>query len=284
MATRVDSIKEELRKLYDTASTAVSNLDRLHAISAYISYTKSESLISDLLLSIREDRARESISQIKKSVYDPVYEEITRIEDMAGVVPESFPTYQYYELEKGHETFLRWKHVKNEDELSTKEIEIKRDAKDGINGYTTTESGKGLLVYAQYAYLKHLEEVHAALLKELDRVKEKGLFSKYLSYDSTNGILHFQGKEIRINSRKVPSNPHYLLKYLFENDPFQEHSIEDMNSQNALFEQKPWKSYYDACLDIKSKVKDATGIDDFLDFSTGSSLRVSINPDYSLKA
>lgn len=284
MATQVDSIKKELENLYGTASTAVSNLDRLHAISDYISYTKSESLVSDLLLSIREDKARESISQIKKSVYDPVYEEITHIEDMAGVVPETFPTYQYYELEKGHETFLRWKHVKDEDELSTKQIEITRDTKDGDNGYTTTESGKTLLTYAEFVYLKHLEEIHIALLKELDRVKEKGLFSKYLSYNPDAGVLYFQGKEIRINNRKVPSNPHYLLKYLFENDPFEQHSVEDMNSQNALFEQKTWKSYYDACIDIKSKVKDATGIDDFLDFSTGTSLRVSINSDYSLKA
>lgn len=116
----------------------------------------------------------------------------------------------------------------------------------------------------------------------LSEIQAKGgIFSKYFDYDSEKGILYFNEQEIKINETKNPTNAHFLLKYLFENSPFEKHFYDVLNEDRAL-DHKSAKSYYDACIDIQKKVENVTGITDFLDFSSGKGLYVRINPNYSL--
>ena len=276
----VDSVKKELERLHGAIVSPDMRLEYLRTLSDYVAYTKTEPLLKTLLISLREDEARASISDIQKSVHDPLYRDLVHAREAVDSDVPFFPFYDYKYLEEAEEDFSRWKGVKTEDELSQQQFVVKKESEQAM--FTSTKSGHTLLVLAEHVYPKQLESVHSAFLRKLDEVKQRGLFSKYLDYDSAKGILYFQEKEVRINNRKIPTNADYLLAYLFANDPFAEHYYEDMEAENALFERKSWKSYYDACVDIQKKVKEATSIDDLLDFSSGSSLRVRFNPKYSL--
>lgn len=136
---------------------------------------------------------------------------------------------------------------------------------------------------AELAYPKQLKSVHEYFLKTLAEVESRGFLSKHLSYDETQGILNFQEEVIKINGRKVPNNSHYLLVYLFNHAPFEQHFYDELQEEKVLLEERSWMSYYRACLDIKEKVAEVTGVEDLLDFSTGKGMYVRFNPKYSLK-
>ncbi len=283
----LDIIKDKLEKLYLAAVFSdISRLDFLRALSAYIAFTKDDPLLKKLIVSVREDAARESMDDIKKAVHDPVYRKILEMDvaykDMADVPSKEFWLFAYSELEDASEAFSFMKDARDENEFSMKKVIREKKAKIGLAEYIATDSGKIMLVYAEHMYPEHLNLVHEKILEQLDQVKAHGLFSKYLDYDSSKGVLHFQDKEIRINMRKTLSNAHYLLAYLFTHDPFHEHFYDELEDAEALQQERPWKSYYDACIDIQKKVKDVAGIDDFLEFSTGKGMYVRLNPAYSL--
>jgi hypothetical protein len=285
----MDELEHARTKLGDmyTATTEpdISLLELLRRYIAYADFLKTNPVLSRLIASIRKQIASTNITDIQKSIADPVYGKVVHMrQEIADLYDEQrgFPLYILSQLEDTHTAFNALGDEKDEKIFGEKNTTLKHATKDGEDEYTETTSGNGLLLTAQHVYPKQIPILHTRLIEELDRVIETNTFPTYFDYDSEKGVLYVQGKPVQINNRKTPTNAHYLLEYLFANDPFTEHYYQDMVADNALFEEKSWTVYYHTCKDIEKKVKDATGIDEFLDFSTGSSLYVRISPKYSL--
>ncbi len=190
-----------------------------------------------------------------------------------------YPIHSYNQLLELWEEFEEVKELKTLAEISATEIHVVKKNPSGDS--LRTLFGRGLIALAG-VYNNLLEPLHEFLIKQLDLVQDRGIFSKYLDYSEKTSTLYFQEKEIKINIKKILSNAHYLLIYLFSHNPFEKHFCDELNDNKAVLEKRHWKSYYDACVDIQKKVEKATGVSDFLDFNSGKGMYVRINSKYSL--
>lgn len=276
----IPSIKKELEKYYQSSIIPdISPLDFLHGLDTYINFVKSNRILENIILAMKEDYATETINVTKEAIHSKharAYYDDFLGEDLGGM----YPVFEYEKLIEAYDQFQKVKHLSTENEI--KEFSFIMEEESPWTKGTITMSGSGLLSMTKYSYIKLLEPLHKFFIKQLDWVQDHGVFSKYLDYDEKEGILHFQGKEVKMNLKKVPTNAHYLLSYLFKNNPFEQHFRDELDDDKVLLGEKSAKSYYDACEDIKSKVEKITGISDFLDSNSGERMYVRLNPKYSL--
>lgn len=282
----VNNVREELKKEFK--KVPLNSKDRLaflHGMNVYLSYVQSTPILRKIITSIQEESVRKTIeiaqasleSNYAKDHYDIMSEaEDVDIEERS----KQFPTYEYNELLRGNIEFEKVKHLKTLEDISEAEISI--EEKSSLGAISRTVPGHALIRLSKYGYPTYIQHLQVSLLRELDKVEEKGILSKYLHYDAVYGILYFKGKEIKINLKKRITNSHYLLAYLLVNNPFEKHYYDELEDEEVLLERKSWTSYYDACEDIQAKVMNVTGIEDFLDYNSGNKMYVRINSKYSL--
>lgn len=130
---------------------------------------------------------------------------------------------------------------------------------------------------------KHLSENKLAGLgeEEAEIVPDRSL-----SFDKENGILHFQGCEIGMRGREDINNACMVLEHIFNNAD----GLGAISSYREICEEtfrdvyekdnRSWRRIYRACSDIQRKVQNATGIKDFLVYSSGITGQVRINGKY----
>jgi hypothetical protein len=276
--------KAELDSLYKaTVEPNLPLLEYLRRCMTYVGFLKTNVVLSRLISSYQEGKAYERIIDMRKSMADPVYRKLTEMRDMAPDFDEGDPVpplYALRELEEAHEDFTILGDAKTEEEFKEKKIQRRLETKDGTGWITETSAGNTLLAYASYEYPKMLMIFHKQMLSEINKVLAVGHFPTYLDYQ--DGTLYVQGKPVRIMNRKTPNNAHYLLQYLFANNPTEQHFYGELEEDKVLLEESSWQAYYRAATDIQKKVEFTTGIPDFLDFSSGKSLYVRIHPKHSL--
>lgn len=261
----------------------ISNWDFLIILNDYMKIVENEEITKKIIKAMYENRAAEIIKEAKESVY--YHRDLLSIQKEEDDKDSRYPVYEYESLIEACADFL---HVFEQAQSRESALELglltNKFTKSELE-HTKTFSAGGMLTMTQHLYKKALPILHKKLMEELEISKQRGgVFSNFFDYDPNNGILFFQNKEVPMNSRKIPTNAHYLLSYLFKtSDPFEKHFIDEMNEEKALLEEKPWKSFYDASMDVQAKVEKITGIADLLDFSTGKGLYVRLNPKYSLR-
>jgi hypothetical protein len=277
----ISSIKKELEKLYKLAPISKgSELEFLRGLDSYFNFIQKEKILIKIITTMQEDSVRDSIQIIQESAQDENaknwYESAEYMEKYSG----RYPTHPYNQLLELWEEFEEVKELNTLAQISETEIHVVKKNPSGDS--LRTLSGRGLITLAGI-YNNLLEPLHKFLIEQLDLVQTRGIFSKYLDYSEKTSTLYFQEKEIKINIKKILSNAHYLLIYLFAHNPFEKHFCDELNDEKVLFEKnKFWKSYYDACKDIQKKVEKVTGVSDFLDFNAGKGMYVRLNPKYSL--
>lgn len=280
LKTNIQSVRTELEKMYQSAILPeLSPLDFLRAVYDYMSYVETETVPKKIIKAMFEDVARENIKQAQDyalSRHAPEYYHVMAEYDTS----EGLPIHEYDQLMDAFEQFDKVKHILDIEEIRKAKIVVTEPSPFGE--LTRKADGWGLINMAIYAYPKHIEPMHKYFLKQLDEIETCGVFSKLLDHNQETSVLYFNDKEILMNIKKIPTNAHYLLSYLFANRPFEQHYCDELNDDRALLESKHWKSYYDACFDIQMKVEKVTGVTDFLDFNSGAGMYVRINPKYSL--
>lgn len=275
-------LKTELEEKYIKINMLnISNIDFLYLLNDYINFIKNNDIFNKIYVNMKEDSAKESIQVIQESVHNKYALSIHEYESEEGLAG-NYPISEYEQLIDFPEEFNFIKDLKNEEEISKIKIVIDTDTPYGKGSKHT--SGSGLLMMVKLnIYSKQLKSLHEYFIERLNWINEHGVFSQSLDFNNEKGILYFNGKEIFIDIKKSISNAHYLLNYLFKNNPFEQHFCDDLNDGKALLEdEKHWKSYYDACVDIQNKVKKITDVEDFLDFNSGKGMYVRLNPKYSL--
>lgn len=282
----IDNARKELKEQY--AQVPLKNKDTLaflRAVNVYITYVQNTPLLRKIIISIQEEPVRKAIeiaqasleSNYAKRHYDIIAEaEDADIEERS----KQFPTYEYNELLHCNEEFEKIKHLKTVEEISKTEITTEEKSSLGI--ITRKIPGHVLIRLSKNNYPTYIQHLQSSLLRELDKVEQNGVLSKYLHYDVVKSVLYFKDKEIQFNLRKRITNAHYLLSYIITNNPFEKHFFDELEENEVLLENKNWTSYYEACEDIQEKVMKATGINDFLDYNSGDKMYVRVNPKYSL--
>lgn len=267
----------ELDSLYKNADQSIQSLDFLKHLKLYIDFIENDEFLSKVVQSMRENSFNESLSLVKELTKADSSIDYLIKSDIEDKISEQYPLYPYSQLKEACDRFEFVSGYNIDSDVPAERITIV------TNGGTSFISKTGILDTAKYSYRNQLKIFHTALLNQIELAKSKGgVFSKYFDYDSVKGILYFQGKEIQINERKKLTNAHYLLAYLFTNEPFEQHFYSELEDELVFLEKKSWSSYYHTCEDIQEKVKQETGIADFLDFSSGTKMYVRINPIYSM--
>lgn len=130
-------------------------------------------------------------------------------------------------------------------------------------------------------YERELRSFHLMFLDEIDRINEieKLVSSKKLEFDSTSSILTIGETSVEISLKNDKTNSHYVLEYMFENDPFEQCFYTDI-LETKFFNEGDWRKIYRACNDIKEKVRKQLNTEDFLEIKTGKSGWVRVNPLY----
>ena len=147
-----------------------------------------------------------------------------------------------------------------------------------------------LVIFKHSYYILHIDD---AFFDFYDRVKlqlaktdkqdtRKKIISHKLSFDKDKSILYFSGYEISITLKNDKPNAHYILEHIFtaEDGLDQKYPYKEIAEDTFDEIYEKWKTYYRACEDIKQKVLNKTGVNDFLEFSTGKSGWVTINKKY----
>ncbi len=281
----LEQAKTELGNLYTaTTEPETSPLELLRRYVAYAGFLKTNPVLSRLIAAIRKQIASASIVDIQKSMADPVYGKVVQMrQDIQDLYEEEreFPMHVLVQLEDAYNAFNALGDSDSDEEFEKKALKVKHETHDGTDGFSETLYGKGLLLTVQYSFIKDVPTLHAKLLEDLDSVSKSGPFPMYLDYDPEKGILYVEGKPVQITKRKSLTNAHYLLEYLFANDPFEKHFYDDLEEVGNEVLGKTPRVYYGTCEEINEKVEEATGIKQFLDFSSGQNMYVRINPDYA---
>lgn len=113
----------------------------------------------------------------------------------------------------------------------------------------------------------------------LDALEPTNLKSKEITFDVSSSILKIAEQDIKISLKNDKTNAHYVLEYMFEKDP------NDQSFYTEILEEKftnegNWRKVYRACNDIQEKVRKQTGIEDFLEITTGTTGWVRLNQRY----
>ena len=268
-----------LEALYVPCVEKTDTMEFLHAFGEYMKYLDSHAIFKSLIESARIKHAKEGGELTSASImgkYDPF--DVDMISEDMG---KKYPTYAYDKLKKYN---LYWKavsHLKTEKEVREAHIIL-------TEKYESRESHGvaigAILTMQTEQFKKDLALIHTKFITDLMWLSEHNGISPDLSYDAKKGILYFDGNEISINERATLTNAHYLLTYVFLNNPFEQHFYTEMEDEKALLEEKGWKSYYDACENIQRKVLLATQIPDLLIYSSGKKLFVQVNQKYKTES
>lgn len=118
-------------------------------------------------------------------------------------------------------------------------------------------------------------------LDEIIRKVETNTQQNITYYDSNKSMLVINGIAHKISRKSDKSNAHYILKYIFEHDPKEEHSYSEMEEENILGDNKEWDTYYKSLNAVKDKLDKELGIKDFFEkITTGKSGSVKIHSKY----
>ncbi|MCX6766809.1 MAG: hypothetical protein NT170_03470 [Candidatus Moranbacteria bacterium] len=111
-----------------------------------------------------------------------------------------------------------------------------------------------------------------------------------LEFISKTGILYFKKFKIKMTLKNQKSNAHYVMEHIFTSeDEFDDGIGRQFDYADIAWEtfkddygrkKDAWRKYHRACEDIQEKVRKASGIEDFLDFTSGRTGWVKINEKY----
>ena len=138
------------------------------------------------------------------------------------------------------------------------------------------------ILYIDNSFFDFFDKVKLQLVKTDKISNTKKLISHKLSFDTDKSILYFSGYKISITLKNDKPNAHYILEHIFnaEDGLDQKYSYLEIAEDTFKDDYEKWKKYYRACKDIKQKVLNTTGVNDFLKFSSGESGWVKINDKY----
>lgn len=143
-----------------------------------------------------------------------------------------------------------------------------------------------------YGWKNVLRSFHILLLeqiKELDEKKTKEVKIKELKdslpvtthYDKNRCLLVVNGIAHKVSRKSDKTDIHYILEYIFDNDPKEEHFYRDMEDFKILGDPKKPLSYYKALHTLNDRLIKETGINDFFEkITTGNTGSVKINRKY----
>lgn len=139
------------------------------------------------------------------------------------------------------------------------------------------------VLHIDNAFFDFYDKVKLQLAKTNKQAVNRKITSHKLSFDVDKSILYFSGYKILITLKNDKPNAHYILEHIFNNKD----GLNIISSYKEISEDtfedlydKKWRRYYRACKDIKQKVLNEAGINDFLEFSSGESGWVKINDKY----
>lgn len=135
-------------------------------------------------------------------------------------------------------------------------------------------------------YQLFLDKTYKNITPFLDKeILKEDTERKGLDFNSEKSILYFNEFEIGISSRNGKTNGHYILKHIFNSEeglnqeyPYAEIASDEFNDEYD--ETNSWRKYHHACEYTNEKIRKITGIDNFLQFSTGKTGSVKINKKY----
>ena len=141
---------------------------------------------------------------------------------------------------------------------------------------------KYIVVHIRDHFFDFYDNVKLELYKNNKADKCKKIISHKLSFDINKSILYFSGYEISITLKNDKPNAHYILEHIFtaEDGLDQKYPYEEIAKYTFEDDYDKWRMYYRACENIKQKVLNETGVNDFLEFSSGESGWVKINDKY----
>ena len=154
-----------------------------------------------------------------------------------------------------------------------------KTVKESLLGFIFSD---GFLIHISDPFFDFYDKVKLELAK-IDKPNIiKSISDNTLSFDSEKSILHFSGYKIIIAKRNEKPIAHYILEHIFtaEDGLSQQYSYWEIAEETFKDTYEKWQKYYRACEDVNEKVLDVTGINDFLDYSTGRKGNVKINKKY----
>ena len=104
-----------------------------------------------------------------------------------------------------------------------------------------------------------------------------------LSFDQEKSILYLNSQAIEISKKNEKTNAHYILEHIFNSPDGLSQQFSFWEIAEDTFKDEDYdkpRKYYRACKDIQEKVRDITGIKDFLDCKSGRKGWVQINKKY----
>ena len=138
------------------------------------------------------------------------------------------------------------------------------------------------ILHIDNSFFDFFDKVKLQLAK-MDKIDNtKKIISHKLSFDINKSILYFMGYKIEITLKNDKPNAHYILEHIFtaEDGLDQKYPYKEIAEDTFDEIYEKWRIYYRACEDIKQKVSNKTGTNDFLEFSSGESGWVKINDKY----
>ncbi|MEI7498694.1 MAG: hypothetical protein WCK11_05465 [Candidatus Falkowbacteria bacterium] len=111
-----------------------------------------------------------------------------------------------------------------------------------------------------------------------------------LYFNEEKSVLYIDGEPIKIDGKTKNSNQHKILKYIFIDNRtnltddffYSEIAADEFGDLEYSKNRSSWKKYYDACGQIKLKIKNNTKdkIRNFLILTSGQDGKVSINREH----
>lgn len=151
-------------------------------------------------------------------------------------------------------------------------ISLKKWSKDTIKTYTRWFDGK------RDYYEKHFRLFHTMFLDELS--KPKSDIKLKIEFNGEQSILTIGDKKVSIKLRTDRPVDHYVLEYIFENGISSQAYYDDILQDKFRDDNRNERTLRRACESINSKVSKQANLNNFLNFKTGESGFVEINPDY----
>lgn len=101
------------------------------------------------------------------------------------------------------------------------------------------------------------------------------------TFEEHGSYLLVEGEKFLISRRGGNNNAHYILKYIFDNDPGIEHFYREIEADGIMGDEKGGSTYYKALKFVDEKLKKELGINDFFTkICSTSNGSVKINPKY----
>ncbi|MCK4797627.1 MAG: hypothetical protein KAT05_09610, partial [Spirochaetes bacterium] len=132
------------------------------------------------------------------------------------------------------------------------------------------------------SFFDFYDKVKLQLAKMNKQATNRKIISHKLSFDIEKSILYFMGYKIPITLKNSKPNAHYILEHIFTAEDGLDQKCPYKEIAEDTFDEiyEKWKIYYRACENINQKVLNKTGVNDFLEFSSGKSGWVKINDKY----